>query len=675
MSIKADENVSLRSLLIEMINRDELAKYPIPSFSTNQFSSYSRESKVKDGKGWFDNNDWSMFLRVEHKQGREEFVMVDAEGPGAVVRWWMTFGGKEPGKGIIRIYIDNMDVPVIEANPFELLSGNLLAGPPLAASVSELTDYSMRGHNLYLPIPYSDRCVITYESKNLYCNKPGLGLPDGEAVYYNINYRTYNKDVKVTSFSINELNRNKKQLADVQRKLQDSEQKESFRNLSFEEFSTLLSPGQEKRVRIGGSNAIKQIKMKLRATNQEQALRSTVLKIVFDGEQTVWTPLGDFFGIGYNQVKSTNRYAVTDEDGSMRAFWVMPFQNECIISILNLGNQDIVLNDAFVHYGKWKWNSQSMHFGVTWQQYTRVTAYSPHYCRDLNFTTLYGKGVYVGDALTIFNTTRGWWGEGDEKIYVDGEIFPSHFGTGTEDYYGYAWCQPQKFVNHPFITQPTGDGSFDYGTSVNGRYRSLDKIPFNKSIKMDMELYQFYVRARWNYAPITFWYMLPGGISLNKEDIAGAIEPVAKKRNDIYTPELKLIIEGENLISSPTGGKIDYQTSSDVLWSEGMQLFWYDAQPDDCANFDFYSSFSGNFDLCGVFTQAPDYGVVNIYMNNKLIFEKLDLHHHTVKMEEHQHKNIQLNAGMNTLKVEVISTVRGNKTSCFGLDKLVFSIL
>ena len=71
--------------------------------------------------------------------------------------------------------------------------------------------------------------------------------------------------------------------------------------------------------------------------------------------------------------------------------------------------------------------------------------------------------MYVGDCLTLFNTVYAWRGEGDEKIYVDGESFPSHFGTGTEDYYGYAWCRPERFTGHPFIAQPDGSGNFDPG--------------------------------------------------------------------------------------------------------------------------------------------------------------------------------------------------------------------
>ena len=45
----------------------------------------------------------------------------------------------------------------------------------------------------------------------------------------------------------------------------------------------------------------------------------------------------------------------------------------------------------------------------------------------------------VGDTLALHNGAAAWWGEGDEKIFVDGETFPSHFGTGSEDYYGYSF--------------------------------------------------------------------------------------------------------------------------------------------------------------------------------------------------------------------------------------------
>ena len=51
------------------------------------------------------------------------------------------------------------------------------------------------------------------------------------------------------------------------------------------------------------------------------------------------------------------------------------------------------------------------------------------------------RPVLRRDAARV-ESAGGWWGEGDEKFFVDGEKFPSTFGTGSEDYFGYAWCHP-----------------------------------------------------------------------------------------------------------------------------------------------------------------------------------------------------------------------------------------
>ena len=56
-----------------------------------------------------------------------------------------------------------------------------------------------------------------------------------------------------------------------------------------------------------------------------------------------------------------------------------------------------------------------------------------------------GRGRFCGVMLHVWNPRGGWWGEGDEKFFVDGEKFPSTFGTGSEDYFGYAWCDPHLF--------------------------------------------------------------------------------------------------------------------------------------------------------------------------------------------------------------------------------------
>ena len=87
--------VSEATLLHEMTARDALARLPYPAYTTRQFSSYDRKAVSPDQPGWFGNDDWSMFIRTENRNGRTEHVLMDADGPGAIVRFWMTFAGTD----------------------------------------------------------------------------------------------------------------------------------------------------------------------------------------------------------------------------------------------------------------------------------------------------------------------------------------------------------------------------------------------------------------------------------------------------------------------------------------------------------------------------------------------------------------------------------------------------
>jgi len=81
--------ITTESLLCEMTDLRRLAELPVPAYTTKQFSSYDRRSKTPaDAKGWFENHDRGQYLRVEERDGRKEFVMMDTDGPGAIVRIW-----------------------------------------------------------------------------------------------------------------------------------------------------------------------------------------------------------------------------------------------------------------------------------------------------------------------------------------------------------------------------------------------------------------------------------------------------------------------------------------------------------------------------------------------------------------------------------------------------------
>ena len=526
--------VTLESLLTEMTDRSSLTYFPSAKFTHRQFSSYNRASVSPDSAGWFANADMSHFIRVEENNGRREFVMFDADGPGAIVRWWMTFYKAQDG--LIRVYIDNDSIPVLQGSPKDLLRGNLLSNPPLAVSVQEGAPLGEEGrdydHNFYVPIPFAGHCKITYEcdSLRLLYDYEGIKVPDGyywPDVFYNIGYRAYSKNTRVQSATAEIFESVKPLFEKTGEVLLDK----LIASGSEEKTEKLLPPGDSFSVDLGQKNsALTKLAVLMNSKNINQSLRSVVVKISFDDRTTVWVPAGEFFGTGYTLYPHRTWMNTSDSAGFMESYWVMPFREKCSLRLINYGNDSVRLA-VITGVSQYKWNRNSMYFGTSWHEYNRIRSRSsegsPY---DLNFIDIKGKGVYAGDQVTLYNDTWHWWGEGDEKIFVDGEKFPSSFGTGSEDYYGYSFARREPF-SHPFISQPVGIGNMSYGVSVNMRHRSLDAIPFTKSIESDIELWHW-ADIKMNFALTTYYYIkLPFETNI-KPDIESVRRRIVITRND-----------------------------------------------------------------------------------------------------------------------------------------------
>ncbi len=664
------QKVTLESLLDEMTNRSSLTYFPENSYEIEQFSSYDRKSVSPEEEGWWANADFTQFVREEENDGRREFVMFDADGPGAVVRFWMTFAGQGSTDGILRIYIDGNDQPVIEGNALEILSGGVLAAAPLSASVSPETEYERRGHNLYLPVPYAQHCKITIENAAIkYENNSWR-----PSIYYNINYRNYAPGIEVESFSKEILRRAEQQINRTNQLLvnhQEAEMPEvQLKNLAANE---------EWVIDLNGMKAISEIHMKLSAADMNQALRSTVLSISFDEEQTVWVPVGDFFGTGYRIFQSETFYTSVSEHGLMKSFWKMPFQNSAKIRLINFGNQEVEV-ELGVATEDYKWKNNSMYFGASWHEYNRIntakdTSADWHF--DVNYVDIKGQGIYAGDALTVFNTADAWWGEGDEKIFVNHEAFPSCIGTGTEDYYGYAWCRPEKFT-HPFIAQPTGEGNFHPGMTVNMRYRALDAMPFTNELSSNIELWHW-SKTKINYAMTAFFYVRPGfGINLKPDPEIVKLR-VAMDRTDIYEPKVDENgkIEGEYLeVMVYDSGDLNSQ-SGNYGWSNGSQLWWRNASAGDELTAKFILDKTGKYKVSAQLTKAVDYGIIQLYLNGKSIGNKFNGYMEKgVKPVQVNLGTHNLSEGENIVSVKILgSDKRAKPGNMAGIDFLEFQKL
>lgn len=649
-SIGARAQVTLESLLSEMTDLTALTRLPDPAYTVKQFSSYDRKSQdpsVLTDENWFANADRGHHLRSEERNGATEWVLMDAEGPGAIVRFW---SANPVDAGVVRIYLDGSEEPVIEMPLTDMLGGT--AEPFIKPIAGERS----RGWNSYLPIPYAQHCKVT------------TSQPD---FYYQINYRTYADGARVRTYSDREIERVDALLEAVATKLAapasiplpDTQKQVAKR------FDHRLEPGATEEELVEASGALYSFSVRVEADDLEAALRGCLLEITFDGEPSasVAAPLGDFFGTA----PGPNAYASIPlgvlEDGMMYCRWVMPFQSGASLRFTNTTDAPMALSGNYV-LGSYDWTDRSLYFHAKWRgEYPVPTL--PR--QDWTFVNIEGEGRFVGDMLHITNPVKGWWGEGDEKIYVDNETFPSHFGTGTEDYFGYAWCSNVPFT-HAYHNQPRCDGPGNYGQTCVSRFHIIDNIPFTEAFKFDMEVWH------WNECEIamaatSYWYARPGG-----SDAMPAIDPADLKIiAPPPPPEAKVVegaLEGEILkIVERTGGDAVVQSSDGWGWSGEQQLWWRDGQPGDRLTVEFPVEKAGRYEVRAVFTKAIDYGILRLFINGQEVDAARDFFNNGVIATPEESLGVfDLAAGANTFTAEIVgANSEAVPAHMFGLDYLL----
>ncbi len=259
------------------------------------------------------------------------------------------------------------------------------------------------------------------------------------------------------------------------------------------------------------------------------------------------------------------------------------------------------------------------------------------------------------------------WGEGDEKFFVDGEKFPSTFGTGSEDYFGYAWCNPSLFQN-AYHNQTHNDGNNKGHVSVN-RWHITDNVPFHTRFEGDIEKYYPNQRPTL-YASTVYWYLAPGGND--------PYRPVpVTERVGYCTPvqnfKVKGALEGESLkVLSKTGGNPQEQdlTAFQGQWSNDAHLWWIEAKPGDKLELALPVSRPTRYKISMQFTKAPDYGIVQLYLDGQKLGDQLDLYHNSViPTGAVDLGTSQLSSGEHKLTVEILgANEKAIKSYMFGLD-------
>lgn len=640
----ANETITFETLLQETVSLERLAIAPSPAYITRQFSSYDQKStdpNVLTDENWFANYDRNQHLRVEKNQGREEFVLMDAAGPGAVVRFW---SANPMEGGIVRFYLDNNEFPAIEMPLYVLLGGKT------APFIAPFSGERGKGWNCYMPIPYEKHCKIT--------------ISEGD-IYYQINYRTYEESTSVKSFTLAQadmamamIRKNAALLASPYKAV-PSDMGEVIT------YDAEIRAGNTEQIEVPGPGAIYTLTCKMGAEDIEAALRACVITISFDNvEDAVSAPLGDFFGT----VPGLNRYQALPmgvlEDGTMYSHWVMPFRDIAYISVENHGEKTVQLVGE-IGFVPQKWQRDNLYFHAKWRAEKDIPTRP---MQDWNYMTLGGKGRFAGVSLHVANPVGEWWGEGDEKIYVDGETFPSHFGTGTEDYFSYAWCCNQIFT-HAYHNQPRCDGPGNFGhTSVN-RMHVMDDIPYTKSFRFDMEVWHW-AETKVTQAITAYWYAVADGT----DNFVAPPEDLLVVTEFEQPKGVEGALEGEELkVLSVSGGHTEEQSGVVWKWSKMKHLWWRDAKPGDTLTLAFPVEKAGKYEVFAAFTKAVDYGIHQLLINGKAAGEPRDFFHKNgvIVTEEESLGTFELTEGENTFEVQIIGTNPEAKPGyMFGLDYL-----
>ena len=187
---------------------------------------------------------------------------------------------------------------------------------------------------------------------------------------------------------------------------------------------------------IEGPGAIQHIWI----TTYSQFWRSLILRFYWDGEETpsIEVPMGDFFCNGWTEYCHVNSLPISvNPHSSFNSYWEMPFRKSARVTIENLLDKpvqplfyqfDYTLTDVPQDVG---------YLHAQWRRNNPLPYKEVHTLLD----GVEGMGHYVGTYMAWGSNNRGWWGEGEIKFYMDGDSdFPTICGTGTEDYFGGAWC-------------------------------------------------------------------------------------------------------------------------------------------------------------------------------------------------------------------------------------------
>ncbi len=391
------------------------------------------------------------------------------------------------------------------------------------------------------------------------------------------------------------------------------------------------------------------------AQNGSANHQEMLLRMYWDGSERpgVEAPVGDFFANSFGKRSEVISLPVIVEDAdSYNCFWHMPFRKSARIEVVNQSEKPISL----------------LYYNIDWIKKEKISKDTPYFYaqyrqeyparngKDYVLLDTQGKGHYVGTVLSVRTRSPSWFGEGDEKIYIDGEEKASIWGTGTEDYFLSAWGL--KTTSTPYFGVPY----FDQWGIVGGhtsayRWHISDPIVFNKAIKVTFEHYGWISSDEnptqkvhsWNereddYSSVAFWYQ-------TGEPTFTARASHARERT---LPNLDRIIAAKEFTDAAFHGAGDAQPQNLDIYADGHLLYMPQSQEGAWVEIPFEVEKKEPKRLLLVLTRSYDFGKYQAHLNGVKLGGEIDLYSGLIAAGEYHLLDFWPEPGKYKLRLECV---------------------
>jgi len=248
-------------------------------------------------------------------------------------------------------------------------------------------------------------------------------------------------------------------------------------------------------------------------TLHQKFYRNTIIRIYWDGQAhpSVEAPIGDFLCCSWNQRQAILAQPINvNSTGGMNIYFPMPFKQHAKITIENDSPEDLPHFFYTINYTLEPVPDTALYFHAQWRR-TNPLTYGQDY---LMIDGLKGQGQYVGTFMAWQQNNAGWWGEGEIKMFIDGDQeFPTICGTGTEDYFGGAWCFRDGNYSAPYLGYQLVSGEADQPGARLTMYRFhvMDPVFFKSDLRITMQAIGWrsggrYLPLQDDISSVVYWY-------------------------------------------------------------------------------------------------------------------------------------------------------------------------